>query len=159
MAKRESDIVWRQVRILQMLHGALLVAQILLVGLFVYLGATNSVDGSEMRPFFPFAVIAVTAFNVFGGRKISQSKLSSIPVDASVEQKLSMYRQTNLFRYALLEGATIFNGIAYLVMGSIVFLFVAAGVVAYFIFLRPTEKDFADDLQLNPLITSAAPIE
>jgi hypothetical protein len=159
MAIDLSDIVQRHLRILQLLYGSLLAAQVLLATLFVYLWTLNSLDGNEMRPFFPFAVLAITVFNIVGGRKLFLSKLSAIPTTATLDQRLSLYRQASIFRYALLEGATLFNGIAFLVMGNFVFMVVAAGIIAYFVFLRPTKRTLFNDLQLEPLPFSAAPIE
>ena len=154
----DSDLaIKRTIHILQAIYAALFASQLVLTAAFIYVGMNLSVDARGVRDFFPFAVLAVTAFNIVGGTKLFQSRLEAIEPEALLDGKLSQYRQASVFRYGLLKGGTIFNGIAYLVLDNALFLVMIAVVLSVFVYYRPREAKLMADLQLNPTAPPSHP--
>lgn len=67
----------------------------------------------------------------------------------SLREKLVLYQQTSIVRYAILDAATIFSTIAFMLSSNVFYLVISLLLLLYLIKLRPTKGKLAEDLALN----------
>jgi len=136
---------------MKIIHPALLVGQILFAGVIfsikdkaVFLDIKNDKQDVVFYivPLFAIACIIISIF-------IFKQKTDKIPYRNTLAEKLKSYQSALITRFALLEGASLF-GIAYFsTTYNLFFLLVSAGIMLYFLTLRPNVDKTTDDLKLS----------
>ena len=67
----------------------------------------------------------------------------------SLREKLVLYQQTTIVRYAILDAATFFSAIAFMLSSNVFYLVISLLLLLYLIKLRPTKWKLLEDLALN----------
>ena len=117
-----------------------------------YLNNNGSYDpeGKELKDIFMYLVPVFAVYGVIAGSIIFKKKLNSSKSKTSLIEKLNDYRAALIIRYALLEGATFFSLVSYLMTGDQLFLYISILIIAIFIILKPSAEKVINDLELNP---------
>jgi len=138
-------------RILGILYFALLSGQFFFaaVSLFANLSGAINQEGSSLRDIFIIAVPIFVIGGIFGSITIFKTKLAAIKDKIELKEKMADYRSACIIRWALLEFPSFFAILVYFLTGDILFLGMAALVVAYFISIKPSLEKASNELELD----------
>ena len=137
---------------LNIIHMALVAGIIIFLSVFYYLisnGAENE-PATELKEIFQLIVIMLGGFSLIGGNFMYKRKLNSILTDSPLEDKIALFGQASIVRYAMIEGPALFCGVAFFLIQDISFLIVGALLAVYMLTLRPTKGRVIQDLRLSP---------
>jgi hypothetical protein len=117
-----------------------------------YLNNNGSYEprAKDLKDIFIYLVPVFTVYGVIAGSIIFKKKLNSSKSKTSLIEKLNDYRAALIIRYALLEGATFFSLVSYLMTGDSLFLYISIAIIVIFIIIKPSTKDVINNLELNP---------
>lgn len=139
--------------VLKILHQAMLMAQLIFAGIMFYLVYSKSivpVMAAEEKMLQVIALIS-TAGSIFSGLGIFKKKIALIkeqPLSSTVE-KLNSYKLACIFLWALIEMASFFNIICFILTGNYAFLALAAVLIIYFAMQAPTKNKVAQHLDIS----------
>lgn len=135
-------------KVLSIIHLGLLMGQVLFALAVYYITPQKGFVLSGNEPFV-FVGLALAIGGFIGGNLIFKQTLAKIAPDATLSRKVSAYQTAFIIRAALMEGASLFSVVAYMLGGNLFFLALTAVIVLYFITLRPTKEKIAADLNLD----------
>ena len=147
-----TQIISKQyLRTLMIIHGALTVGQVLFAGVTLIAN-----DGKEMDPtqsesnniLLVMAILMVSG-GIAMGTFFFKRKLAAIQASNNLVDKLTEYSNALIIRFALMEVASIFSIVGYLLTSNYIFLGLAAVIIVFFIVLRPTRTTVLRDMQLG----------
>jgi hypothetical protein len=135
---------------LKIIHIALTVGQLLFAAVVFYLVYSGQVAGDPSSSgmfmmIVPFFIIAGVGASIM----IFNTRRNKIRQKTDLKEKLSDYRVTQILRYALLEGPTLFALVVAIITGDLGFLYIALGIVVLFASYAPSRGRVISDLQLN----------
>lgn len=134
---------------LQIVHLAMCIAPALFLAIVFVLNKNNfteAIFGDDVL-YFITPAMAVGAF--ITGQLLFKKHLSAIDPDMSLSERLAKYQSAFIIRQALIEGATIFNIVAYFLLGHSFFAAIALVLILLMFTFRPTKFRVSEDLQLN----------
>lgn len=135
---------------LTVLHGALLVVQVIFAGVAFYLVSSGQFQVStELEGTLKIVALVVLATGIGASLFISKALLTSARKKTLLKDKLQDYQRVLLIKWALLEAPSMFCIVGFLLTGSYVILGMAAPVIFLFVLYRPTPAGTAMDLELN----------
>ena len=131
---------------------ALIGGQVLFGIITFYLNNNGSYDPQEkdLKDIFIYLVPVFAVYGVIAGSIIFKKRLNSSKKKTGLLEKLNDYRAALIIRYALLEGATFFSLVSYLMTGDSLFLYISILIIAIFIIIKPSTENVINDLELNP---------
>lgn len=80
---------------------------------------------------------------------IFKQKIAKIPPQDILTERVKKYQAALITRFALLEGASLFGIANFSTNFNLFFLLISAGIMLYFLSLRPNVDKIADDLNLS----------
>ena len=134
---------------IQIIHLSLCMAPTIFLTLVFVLNSNNlqeSVFGSG--PLY-FLTPAMAAGAFITGQMLFKKHLAAIGTAMSLSERLIKYQSAFIVRQALVEGATLFNVVAYFLLGHFFFAVIALVLILIMVTFRPTKFRVAEDLQLN----------
>lgn len=134
---------------LNILFLALLMGQVSFAAISYYLNLVVKPQMGVMRNMFIIVALALMMNGFVLGNFLYKSQIKRMRDFTQLSFKLGGYRSAFLLRLALLEGASLFSIVAYLLTADITFMVIAGLIVAYFIYLRPSIDKVAMDLGLD----------
>jgi hypothetical protein len=145
--KQTSKQYFRSITIL---YFGLLIGQVAFAAITLYLnlGLLFQPDDS-LRDIFIYIVPIFVVNGFVTGHLIYKSRLKKIKNYSSLTSKMGEYRSAMIIRFAMLEGASLFAIIVYLLTADLIFMAMTGLIVAYFIILKPTVDKITMDLELN----------
>lgn len=137
--------------LLKVLHTALLMGQILFAGVSYFLHQSGSLqlNVEELASIFKIVVPILVVGAFFGSQFLFKSKIREAIKQENLSKKLLTYRVAFLLQCAILEGASLFSIMSYLLTADLWFLVMAAIVVVLFVLQAPSLQKVAMALQLN----------
>lgn len=128
----------------------------LIIVLFLYSQGFIETDNDQTL-YTAFLVISVVmTFNAFvTGNIIYKKKIKEQAELNNITEKLMKYREAFLIRFTLLEGATFFLLIVFLVTANFLFIALAGFVLAYFIYLKPNRSKVLEEMNLDGNVVRA----
>lgn len=137
-------------RSLTILYLGLLIGQLAFSAITLYfnLGLLFQPDDS-LRDIFIYIVPILVVNGFVTGHLIYKSRLKKIKNYNSLISKMRDYRGAMIIRLAMLEGASLFAIVVYLLTADLIFIAMTGLIIAYFIMLRPTIEKISMDLELN----------
>lgn len=95
-------------------------------------------------------VVPVFALScILVGSYIFSQSVKNIPRTGSLKQRLTQFQTASIINYALIEAASLFGIIAFIMTQNLVFLLLSAIILLYFFMLRPTKEKIARILNLK----------
>ena len=145
--KQTSKQYFRSITILYL---GLLIGQLAFsaITLYLNLGLLFQPDDS-LRDVFIYIVPIIVVNGFVTGQLIYRNRLKKIKNYNSLASKMGEYRGAMIIRLAMLEGASLFAIIVYLLTADLIFIAMSGLIIAYFIILRPTIDKISMDLELN----------
>lgn len=136
----------------KLIHRAMLLGQIIATVIFLALIITKVQSPSFFKHDRIFQIVALlfTGIAFFVGNILFKKKVNACKenVGLTTVQKFEQYRTASLLQWALLEGATLFNGIAYFLVGNYAFIALAAVIILLFAMQAPNKTKMALQLAL-----------
>ncbi len=129
---------------------ALLAGQIIFLLISLYLVSANVVQTiPDLSLILTFTIlIFISPLLVVGPiiyRKLISRNFDSVK---STEQKLILYRQGMIIKLAMVEGASIFSIVSFLITGNFLFVIIAILLISLFFLHKPTLEKFASDFNI-----------
>jgi hypothetical protein len=138
----------------KLIHKAMLLGQIIATVIFLALIVTKTQSPSffEHDRMFQIVALLFTGTAFFVGNILFKKKINAIKENAqlNIQQRFEQYRTASLLQWALLEAATLFNGIAYFLVGNYSFIALAAVIILLFAMQAPNKTKMALQLGLSP---------
>ncbi|GAB2703413.1 hypothetical protein GCM10027037_31520 [Mucilaginibacter koreensis] len=130
------------------IHLALLAGQVLFGIVFFFLRSSGT-DPQANLDIFKYLVPAIAVVMVALSQFIFPKLIAkAIPLPA-LQEKMAAYQSALIVCYALLEVPSLFSLVAYFLTGNILYILVAALLVARFVTIRPTAEKAEEDLKLT----------
>ncbi|MEO6252698.1 MAG: hypothetical protein ABIO79_05305 [Ferruginibacter sp.] len=139
-------------KLLQILHKALLMGQILFAALCVYVIYTRSVVPSvaAQEKILQVAALMLTAGGLYAGITIFKKKLILIrEMQTDARQKFAQYRAASIIQWALLEGPAILCSICFFLTGNYAFLALSMVIMFLFAMIGPSKNKILAQLQIS----------
>ncbi len=137
----------------KLIHKAMLLGQIIATIIFLVLIVTKIQTPSlvEYDRLFQIVALLFTATAFFVGNIIFKKKIIKIQenTNLTIQQQFEQYKTASLIQWALLEAATLFNGIAFFLIGNYSFIALAAVIILLFVMLAPNKTKMAIQLGIT----------
>ena len=133
---------------LNLIFLAMMVGQILFAGI-AYFISLDKTDENDLYSIMIMVVPMVAISGFIGGRFLFQQQMQGISKNAALVEKMDKYRTASIIRFALMEGPAFLAIIGLIMTGQMVFLGIAALIIAFFYTLRPTRDKAIKELGLN----------
>lgn len=136
---------------LRVLHLALLVGQLLFLGIILYLNGLpdglGSISANDPLLLAGVAVTFVAVFTAFGMDEYRKKQGAQL---SDMEEKSAHYRTSLIIRIALTEGAGLFVLAMVFATGKGFFYALFAATFVAFLYFRPSVKEFVQHYALRP---------
>lgn len=129
------------------IHMALAAGQILFAAVTFIIPKNQVKSAGNDMLIYVVPVLAITCF--IAGHILFLKLLSNIKRDTTLKAKLTAYQSATIVRLALLQGASLFGIVCFLLTGKLIPIAISGALIAYFIYLRPTKQKIEDDLNLG----------
>lgn len=140
-------------RALTILHGSLMVGQIVMAGIFYF------IFNAEKEPITGVAAASQSWVYIAGGATILgvlmsaqlfANQLKKAKSAHSFDEKMMGYRSALITRYAVLEAPSFIAIVGYFLTNNLL-LFIFVGMILFlFLMYRPTRAGMVSDLELSP---------
>jgi hypothetical protein len=140
----------KYLRTLVVLHAVLALGQLLFLAIALIGKNGHSVEQSQVdtnRMLLLMALLMV-AGSIAGGIYMHKRKVLEIRMNNNLRQKLDEYTISLIIRFALMEVASIFCTVGYLLSSHYLFVFFTLVVLVFFVVVRPTKGNVLRDLDL-----------
>ena len=104
-------------------------------------------DGEE-TPVLNYIALAMAVASVLLSNVLFQAALAKIDTGLPLNKKFPMYTSAYIVRFALLEGAGLFNVVVFLLSGALINAFIAGVLIVLMLTLRPQRQKTIDDLKV-----------
>jgi hypothetical protein len=135
----------------KLIHKAMLIGQLLALAVFCYLifSKAQSPILKEKDRLFQIVALLFTGAAFFIGTILFKKKIAAIKENNDgLQHKFGQYKTASLIQWALLEAATLFNGIAFFLVGNYAFIALAIVLLVLFFMLAPNRTKMAIQLGL-----------
>ena len=133
-------------RVLNLLHKAMLAGQILFAAICVYMLYTKAIVSSlqDMDKIFQVIAIGLSAAGFFVGSFLFKKKLQQArETSTGLKEKFAIYRSGCIMQWAFLEGPSIFSIVCFFLTGNYAFIALAAALILLFAILAPSKLKIA----------------
>ena len=131
-----------------LLGGQLLFA---LITLYLHLGLDYSFgEVADIQNIFMILVPVMVLNGFVTGQLVYNSRIKKARVMNTLIEKTAAYRGAIVVRLAMLEGASLFAIVVYLLTADLWFIGMAGIVIVYFFMLRPSAEKIVEELGLDP---------
>ncbi|MEP7236757.1 MAG: hypothetical protein ABI685_02790 [Ferruginibacter sp.] len=139
-------------KLLYILHKALLMGQLIFAGVCAYLVYTKAITpaAAELEKILQVVALIITAGGVYAGIVIFKKKLLQIrDMQSDVKEKFAVYRSASIIQWALLEASSLFCIICFFLTGNYAFLALAAVIMFLFLMAAPSKNKILTQLQIS----------
>ena len=139
-------------QVLNIIHKALMMGQILFAAVCIYLIYSKSVLplANYLDKILQVVALALTAGGIFAGMTLFKKKLMQIrEMQTGAKEKFDLYRSACIIQWALLEGPSIFCIICFFVTGNYAFLALVLIILFLFAMTAPSKVKILLQLQIS----------
>ena len=86
---------------------------------------------------------------MLSGSFLFTQQISKLDDKNSLKEKLAGYQTALIIRFAIAEGPSLLGIAGYMLSGNVIYLILVGINVLYFILIRPTKDQMAEDLNLT----------
>lgn len=136
-----STTVSGTIKSLQLIHRAMLLGQVIFAVMAYMLKESGKFEASlrDMDQQLQIIAILLSFGCVFGGSIVFKRKIQAArDTERTVSKKASVYKTATIIQWALLEGASLFGIICFLLVGNLSFIFLSAGLIFFFALMAPS---------------------
>jgi hypothetical protein len=134
---------------ISIIHLALMMGQVLF-GIVVFT-QVHTITFNLKDTHDPFLlVVPIMAIGSFTASVIVfKQLLNAATAKEPLSAKITAYQSALIVRFALLEGASLFGIVTFLLTGNLLFIGISGLLVLYFLIIRPTKDKVQTDLNLS----------
>ena len=139
-------------QVLNIIHKALMMGQILFAAVCIYLIYSKSVLplANYLDKILQVVALALTAGGIFAGMTLFKKKLMQIrEMQTGTKEKFNLYRSACIIQWALLEAPSIFCIICFFLTGNYAFLALVLVVLFLFAMTAPSKVKILLQLQIS----------
>ena len=137
-------------RTIKIIHLALVAGQVLFALTVIVVSKRIVINVRDTQDPLVYAVPAFAVICFILSNLLFKKMLVGINnPDSSLKKKMAMYQTALMIRLALLEAPSLFGTVAFFLTGLLMFLVISALMVAYFIYIRPTDDNVKEALALT----------
>ncbi|MES2279170.1 MAG: hypothetical protein V4592_24270 [Bacteroidota bacterium] len=136
-------------KVLTIIHLALMLGQVLFGVVVFFQTRSVRVNIEKIDDVYIYIVpfMAISCF--IASNFMYKQQLGIAAGKPTLQEKMTGYQTALIVRYALLEGASLFGIVVYLLTGNLLFLLISGAIVIYFLLIRPTRDRVEADLNLT----------
>ena len=132
---------------IKILPLALIAGLCMISGVLIFL-KQGQMPTDNFGEYFVVLIALIAALGVVVGSFIFRKRIADSMGKTMIE-KLVIYRQSTIVRYALLEGPGIFGAIMFFLTGNYLYMVITGAMVLFMILNRPTDDMIATHLMLT----------
>lgn len=137
-------------RSMQIIHAGLLAGQVMFaVVSYTVVEKAPHFDIKNTGDLFLFIVPLMALACFVAGNLLFKLKIAPLPGKDTLVEKLIGYLSALIIRFALLEGASLFGIVSFLISGNLLFLLISVLLMVRMLTLRPTISTAETDLELS----------
>lgn len=136
-------------RSLSLIHYALLAGKVVFAGFALYLNYGKIQSVTSLNELFIYMVPLIALVAVLLSQLIYRQQSTKLKTYNTLVPKMTEYQRIFVIRLALIEGATLFAIVVYMMTVEAIFIAIAVLLIVYFVLLRPSIAKIAMDLELN----------
>jgi hypothetical protein len=138
--------------LLTVLYFGLLVGQVVFASIALLLNLAHLFQPfNSLKAIFIYIVPVIVVAGFVAGQLVYKNQLNKIKGYDSLVTKMVGYRTALIIKLAMLEGASLFAIIAYLLTSDLIFLGMSGIIIFYFLLMKPSRDKIVMDLGLNPV--------
>lgn len=132
-----------------LIYTSLAMSTLLFTGVSYFIASSDdtTTDGS-LSEIFTILIPALLVIGLFTGYFIFRLLMKRATALPTLKDKLISYKKAMLIRSACLEVPAMLSGVATIITGELIFLYVPAAILLIFFALRPTATTIIADLEL-----------
>ena len=134
---------------LTVLHIALFGGQVLMAGVMFFLKGSTVFHISSTDGVFLYLVPILSVAGLIFGQRLYESRIQHLKDESNFDDKLEKYRAAIIIRLSLLEGPALLSIMAYYITGNLFYLLIAALLILYFFYLKPSIEKTKSELSLT----------
>jgi hypothetical protein len=135
---------------MQTIHAALLAGQVMFAAVSYFVAEkTPNFSLKNTGDVFLYIVPLMAIGSFTAGNIVFKQKIASLPAKDILMEKLIGYLTALIIRFALLEGASLFGIVAFMLTGNLLFLLISVLLMLFMLTLRPSADKVATDLELS----------
>ena len=146
---KNSNSTLSYIKTLSTLHYALFGGQVLMAGVMFFLKGSTVFHLSNSDGVFLYLVPILSVLGLFFGQKLYDSRIQQLKDETDLDEKLDKYRGAIIIRLTLIEGPALLGIMAYYITGNLLYLVIAAFLILYFFYLKPSMENIKSDLVLT----------
>ena len=142
----------KDLQVLNIIHKALMMGQILFAAVCIYLIYSKSVLPlvNNLDKILQFVALALTAGGIYAAMSFFKKKLMQIrEMQINAKEKFDLYRRACIIQWALLEAPSIFCIICFFLTGNYAFLALVLVVLFLFAMTAPSKVKILLQLQIS----------
>lgn len=136
---------------IQLLYKALLMAQVLFLGVAIFVRSQNLVAlvDEEFNRLFQIVVVVISFAGIWFGMWYYRKRVAIIrDMNVAAEERLKQYQAVSIIKWALTEGPCLLCAVGYLLTGNWAFLALAAVILFIFAGYNPQKSMVMRELGL-----------
>jgi len=129
-------------RSLNILHKSMLAGQVLLAGVAFLLRYFEWMPASlqELDQTLQVTALALCAVAYFLGARLFRQRVEQArDSDGTPREKAELYRSASILQWGMLEGASLFSVICFMLVGNLSFLFLSMALMIFFYISGPSK--------------------
>lgn len=135
---------------LQRLHLYLVMGVVLFLSITIYLVESGGFgEDDEINNVFQYVVPLLATVSIFASRFMFNKRRKSLSSAKTLQDKTEGYQAALIVRWALIQGATLFAIIAFMLTSNYGFATIAIIMILYQILQRPNLESALEDLNLS----------
>jgi hypothetical protein len=137
---------------LNRIHLAMLGGMVLFVIVALYLELSQTglhLDENKGAEIYFMIVAILTVSGILGSKLLYESLTKKAQKKEDIIEKMQAYQSAVIVRFAILEGATLFAIVVFLLASEMLVLAFAAVLLLFFVGAKPTKQKAITDLRLN----------
>lgn len=142
----------KALRLLNIIHKALMTGQILFAAVCIYLIYSKSVKPSanDLDKVLQVMALIAAACGIYAGMSFFKKKLLQIcEMQTAASEKFDQYKKACIVQWALLEGPSIFCIICFFITGNYAFLALVLIILFLFAMTAPSKQKILLQLQIS----------
>lgn len=136
--------LYRSIKVLPL---ALMVGLVLMTSVILYLNQ-DAIPNESIEEFFVIGIALLAAISAVLGSYLFRKKINET-VGKPIVDKVVLYRQATILRFALLEGPALIALVLFHISGNYLFMVITGAMFLFMLLNRPTDDMIAQHLNLT----------
>lgn len=128
--------------------GAMIAGMVFFLLVITYLISTQGPIAPDLQMVFQYIGPGIGFGTMVMSNWLYKARLKTIPSDAPLTDKMTVYRSAKILSFALLDGGGLLNAMGFFLTGHWMYLAIVGFILVIFLLARPTPQSASNDLEL-----------